>query len=114
MRKVLFVSHDANLCAAATRVLARAGLEVTVADHGGHALLECLQGEFDTLVIEERLPEGAGSRVVATLRRVRPRIRVVRLSDGPARTNEGSVLYRPFVADDLIAAITGVGVPSGS
>lgn len=112
MRKVLFVSHDANLCAAASRALGRAGLEVTTADHGGHALLECLQGDFDALVIEDRLPEGAGSRVVATLRRVRPAIRVVRISDGPPRTKDGVVLYRPFVADDLIAAITGATVPS--
>ena len=112
MSKVLFVSHDADLRAAAERALARAGFEVTTAAHGGHALLECLQTEFDTLVIEDRLPEGAGTRVAATLRRIAPALRVIRLSDGAAGPGESAVLRRPFTADDLIGALAEARVAS--
>ena len=112
MSKVLFVSHDSDLCAAAARALARAGFEVTTAAHGGHALLECLQTEFDALVIEDRLPEGTGTRVAASLRRLAPALRVIRLSNGPAGTGDSAVLRRPFTADDLVEALGEVSVPS--
>lgn len=114
MAKVLFVSHDGDLRAAAARALPRAGFEVTTAAHGGHALLECLQTDFDALVIEDRLPEGTGSRVAASLRRLAPRLRVIRLSDGPAGTGDGVVVRRPFTADDLVAALAEASVPSAS
>lgn len=114
MSKVLFVSHDSDLCAAAVRALARAGFDVTTAGHGGHALLECLQTAFDALVIEDRLPEGAGTRVAAALRRLAPGLRVIRLSDGRPSTGEGLVVRRPFTADDLVAALTEARVPSAS
>jgi DNA-binding response OmpR family regulator len=114
MTKVLFVSHDADLCAAAARALARVGFEVTAATHGGHALLECLQTDFNVLVIEDRLPEGTGTRVAASLRRLAPGLRVIRLSDGPAATGDGAVVRRPFTADDLVAALAETSVPSAS
>lgn len=114
MTRVLFVSQDVDLCAAAARALGRAGFEVTTATHGGHALLECLQTDFNALIIEDRLPEGTGSRVAASLRRLAPRLRVIRLSDGPAAPGEGSVVRRPFTADDLVAALVETNVPSTS
>lgn len=114
MSKVLFVSHDGDLCAAAARALARAGFDVTTAAHGGHALLECLQTDFDALVIEDRLPEGTGIRVAASLRRLAPGIRLIRLSDGTALAGDGLVLQRPFTSDDLVAALADASVPSAS
>jgi len=105
MTSVLFVSHDGDLRAVATRVLERAGLAVTAVAHGGHALLACVErGAFDVLVIEDELPEGAGSRIAARLRRHYPDLHVVRMCDA-ARPGPGVAVVRPFTADDLIDAV---------
>lgn len=115
MSRVLFVSHNGDLRAVATRVLRRAGFEVTAAPHGGHALLECLGNRFETVVIEDRLPEGPGTTVADRLRRYCPDIRVVRMCDrGSATMADGHSLQRPFTADDLIAAIAPATISSAS
>ena len=115
MSRVLFVSHNGDLRAVATRVLRRAGFEVTAAPHGGHALLECLGGAFETVVIEDRLPEGPGATVAERLRRYCPEIRVVRMCDrGAGAAAHGPALQRPFTAEDLIAAIEPATISSAS
>src|SRR5262245_23261959 len=108
MTSVLFVSHDGDLCAVATRVLQRAGCRVTAAAHGGHALLACAdRGTFDVVVIENELPEGPGHVVAQRLRRRCPDVHVVRMCDDTSTPTlgEGVALVRPFVADDLIDAV---------
>jgi CheY-like chemotaxis protein len=105
MSRVLFVSHNGDLRAVAQRVLRNAGFEVTAAPHGGHALLECLGTRFETVVIEDRLPEGPGTAVAERLRRYCPEIRVVRMCDRGSARCDGATLRRPFTAEDLIAAI---------
>src|SRR4051794_34504169 len=80
MNSVLFVSHDADLRAVATRVLERAGLRVKAVAHGGHALLACVErGSFDVLVIEDELPEGPGGDIAGRLGRHCPDLHVVRM-----------------------------------
>jgi len=106
MTSVLFVSHDRDLRAVATRVLQRAGMRVTAAAHGGHALLACVErGTFDVLVIEHDLPEGPGGEIAARLRRHCPGLHVVRMCDAPHRAGDGTTVVRPFTADDLIDAV---------
>ncbi|HEY3883609.1 MAG TPA: hypothetical protein VGL62_00270 [Vicinamibacterales bacterium] len=75
MSRVLFVSHDADLRAVAARVLTHGGFDVTTAPHGGHALIACIHGTFDTVVVEDRLPEGSGAALAATLARHCPGMR---------------------------------------
>jgi DNA-binding response OmpR family regulator len=107
MESVLFVSHDRDLRAVASRVLARAGFDVRAAAHGGHALLACVErGGFDVLVIEHHLPEGPGSVVAKRLRRHCRDLHVVRMCDREsAAAGIGSAVVRPFTADDLIDAV---------
>jgi CheY-like chemotaxis protein len=111
MPSVLFVSHDADLCAVAARVLARAGWLVTTAVHAGHATLACIdEGMFDLLVIENQMAEGSGLAVAERLRRYCPDFQVVRMCDaGTATPVDGSVLVRPFFADDLVRTMVAAG-----
>jgi DNA-binding NtrC family response regulator len=104
MPRVLFVSHDADLRAVASRVLTRAGCDVTPAAHAGHATLACMAREtFDVVVIDDRMADGSGAIVPARLRRYCPDVQVVWMCDGaPA---EGMAVVRPFTADDLIGAV---------
>jgi DNA-binding NtrC family response regulator len=107
MTSVLFVSHDGDLRAAAGRALTRAGLHVTPASHGGHALLACVaRGTFDALVIEHDLPEGPGGAIAERLCRHCPDLHVVRMCDDDAGVGgPGIAVVRPFTADDLIDAV---------
>jgi len=105
MLKILFVSHDADLRAVASRVLVQHGFRVTVASHGGHASLACATDHhFDVLVIENAMPDAAGATIAARLRRYCPDLQVVRMCDG-GPGGEGNAVVRPFTADDLIGAI---------
>jgi len=108
MTRVLFVSHDADLRAVATRVLVKAGCEVTAAAHAGHASLACAEPDaFDVLVIEDRMPHGSAAEIVERVRRSCPAAQVVRMCDvTPAVASEGRAVVRPFTADDLIGAVS--------
>ena len=107
MTSVLFVSDDGELRAAAARALARGGLRVTAAAHGGHALLAYIErGAFDALVIEHELPEGPGGAIAERLGRRCPNLHVVRMCDSAHDADgPGIAVVRPFTADDLIDAV---------
>jgi DNA-binding NtrC family response regulator len=107
MPSVLFISHDPDLRAAATRVLTMAGCRVAAAAHAGHALLACMETAFDVLVIEGRMPDGPGQDIAGRLRRYCPAARVVWMHDAALTPSpEGMAIVRPFTADDLIGAVS--------
>lgn len=107
MFSILFVSHDAALCAAAGRALQRAGFGVTTAAHAGHASLACADGhEFDVLLIENEMPEGSGKAIAARLRRYCPDLAAVVMCDRRSIVPADEIaVVRPFTADDLIEAM---------
>ena len=101
MFSVLLVTGDRDLREVAARVLTAAGFATATAAHSGHALLACLGPRaFDVLVVEEDSRE-ARNDTARRLLRHQPRMRVVHIG----RDRERAELVRPFVADDLIAAV---------
>ena len=105
---VLLVSDDADFRAAAGRVLERVSYEVLHAAHAGHALLaSMLAPRLDVLVVDLRLPDGTGPGLSRQLLRRCRDLRVLYLTDAEPVT-VSPVLQRPFVADDLVAAIAEV------
>ena len=107
MSRVLLVSHDDHLRAAASRALARAGWNVTTASHAGHASLACVGGPaFDVLVVENQMPESSGRALASRLRRYCPDLQVVRLCEaGVSPAGTGIAVVRPFTTDHLIDAV---------
>ena len=113
MLKILFVSHDADLRAAASRALTRSGFHVTGASHAGHASLACAgENTFDVLVIENEMPDASGAAIAARLRRYCPGLQFVRMCDVGASVTGSNAVVRPFTADDLIAAILLAATPA--
>lgn len=107
MPEVLFVSHDPDLRAAATRVLMMAGCRVTVAAHAGHASLACIEHGFDVVFIEDRMADVSGDAIAGRLRRNCPDAQVVRMCDTrPVTEGDEITVVRPFTADDLIGAVS--------
>jgi CheY-like chemotaxis protein len=107
MTSILFVSLDGDLRAVVSRVLRRTGWQVTAVAHGGHAMLACAKGQsFDVLVIDDRAHEGTGPALAGQLRRYRPGLQVVSLSDAHAsRRDNWITVVRPCTADDVIDAV---------
>ena len=108
MPTVLFVSHDADLRAAAARVLTMAGCQVTTAAHAGHASLACMARDaFDVLVIEDQMADGTGAALAGRVRRYCPDVQVVRMCDTRTEsTSDEIAVVRPFTAHDLIGAVS--------
>jgi DNA-binding NtrC family response regulator len=106
MFSILFLSHDADLRAAAWRALRRRRCAVSTAGHAGHATLALARGGIHVLVVENELPEGSGRSVAARLRRYCPGLAVVVMCDRQSIVPADEIaVVRPFTADDLIDAI---------
>ena len=102
---ILLVTDDADLRAAAVRVLEGAGWTVRAAAHSGHALLACLTaGRIDVLATELLSNEGSGPGLAERVRRYHPDIRALYFAacGTRARTN---VLVRPLTRDDLVERV---------
>jgi two-component system, OmpR family, response regulator len=102
LRRVLFVSGDADLRAVVTRVLERQGYEVHAVAHSGHALLICRTMAVDVLVTELSGPDMSGPSMAQQLRRHCPGLSVIYLGNPGTPEGVDHVLVRPFTRDDLL------------
>jgi CheY-like chemotaxis protein len=105
LRRVLFVSADADLREVVDRVLTPQGYQVHTVAHSGHALLLCRTTHFNVLVAELTGPDMSGPALAGQLRRHCPGLSVIYL--GSPGTPEGveRVLVRPFTRDDLLESL---------
>ena len=101
MTSVLFVSHDADMRAVASRALISAGCRVRVAAHAGHASLACIAGTFNVLVVDRLMADGTSAAVADRFHRQYPAASIVWIGD--EKTDD---LARPFDAYDLIGAVS--------
>ena len=105
---VLLVTGDADLRAAAARVLAREGYSVVTAAHAGHALLAGLtRGRIDILISEFTLDDMPGPALAAALLRHHSDLRSVFMADTGTPPRDGMVV-RPFTRDDLLLELDAI------
>ena len=102
LRRVLFVSADADLRAAVKRVLENEGYLVQPVAHSGHALLHCRTSHFDVVVTELSGPDVSGPSLAEQLRRHCPGLSVIYLGNPGTPEGIDHVLVRPFTRDDLL------------
>jgi DNA-binding response OmpR family regulator len=106
MPQVLIVSNDADYRAVVSRVLKKAGHQVTAVPHAGHALIECIQRPaMSVLVMNENGTDGPARDVARRLKRYSRNLRLVCVCDGPSPKRGAETVVRPFTADELLAAI---------
>jgi DNA-binding response OmpR family regulator len=105
LRRVLFVSGDADLRSVVARVLESQHYEVHAVAHSGHALLLCRTMVFDVLVTELSGPDLSGPSLANQLRRHCPGLSVIFLGNPGTPEGVDHVLVRPFTRDDLIDRI---------
>jgi DNA-binding response OmpR family regulator len=102
LRRVLFVSADADLRAVVTRVLTAEHYSVQTVAHSGHALLLCRTTEFDVLVAELSGPDLSGPALAGQLRRHWPGLASIFLGNPGTPEGVHQLLVRPFTRDDLL------------
>jgi DNA-binding response OmpR family regulator len=104
--RVLFVSSDADLRAAAARVLTGEGYDIVTAAHSGHAQLawRAASRPFSILIADLTLDCMSGPALMATLRRQQPSLRALYMADVGTAAREG-LIVRPFTRDDLLMKI---------
>ena len=101
---VLIVTADADLRAAAARVVMREGYRAVTASHAGHALLACLRERIDIVATDLSMDEMSGPALAARVRRHSPQVATVYFANPGTHECEG-LLVRPFTSDDLMAAL---------
>jgi CheY-like chemotaxis protein len=109
MFTILFISHDADLRAVASRVLRKNGCDVVPVAHAGHATLACIERQdFNVIVVEEQMADEPGTAVAERLRRYCPGAQLVRMCEEDAEVRDVEVgirLVRPFLAGQMIDAV---------
>jgi signal transduction histidine kinase/ActR/RegA family two-component response regulator len=111
--RVLLVEDDDGLRAAVSRMLRRAGVDVSTADDAEEALRLAATSSFDVLLTDVLMPGMSGPALASELLARGFRGRVV-LMTGYARdelgtTDDYTVLAKPVGRDALLAALAGVG-----
>ena len=111
--RVLLVTGDDDLRAAAARVLEREGCAVLPAAHAGHALLAALTGPVDVLACELWMEDVSGPALADRLRRHHPQLRTLFFANSGTPECEG-VVVRPFTRDDMLAGIAAAALTAPS
>ncbi len=112
-KRALVVEDDARVVALVQRVLEREGFEVHAAHDGEAALNLALDGEYDVIVLDIRIPMMDGLEVVRTLRERDVWTPVVMLTGRSGVTDrvEGlragadDYLPKPFAVQELVARV---------
>ena len=120
-RRLLLVDDDAPLRRSLARALERRGFEVFAAEGLAEARELAVEHKPEFAVLDLRLAEGSGLDLVATLRELRPDVRIVivtgygNIATAVAAIKAGAVDYlaKPVDADDVVNALvkSGEGLP---
>jgi two-component system response regulator RegA len=120
-RRLLLVDDDAPLRRSLARAMERRGFEVLPAEGLADARDLALEHKPEFAVLDLRLAEGSGLDLVASLRELRPDIRIVivtgygNIATAVAAIKAGAVDYlaKPVDADDVVNALlrSGDGLP---
>ncbi len=110
--RILLADDEPPIRDTMTRLLQRAGHEVTTAEDGTEALDQLATGAFDLLITDLHMPEMDGITLTRRLAKLttKPRILVISGDDtlfGMAQAlGANATLPKPFASEDLLAAIS--------
>lgn len=113
MARVLVIDDVRGVRRSIASILKRAGHDVDEAENGAEGIRMASAARYDVVVTDILMPEADGSEVIAALRRLPARPKVVAVSGGGSlvRTEDALVyarhaadaaLQKPFEADELL------------
>jgi DNA-binding response OmpR family regulator len=114
-RRVLVLDDDPSMQRLVRLLLERAGYRVDVVDKGNAAIDAMARHSYDAMLLDLMMPNEGGMTVIKHLRAHHPSllrrtIVVTSTSDSVLRTIDdvSAIVRKPFVADELIAAVKKV------
>lgn len=114
-KKVLVLDDDPSVQRLVRVLLRRAGFHVDVVDKGNAAIDAIQRQTYDAMLLDLMMPHEGGMTVIQHLRAHRPDLlpRAILLTATPdsvlkAIAGDISIVKKPFVAGDLIAAVERV------
>ncbi|RJP60237.1 MAG: response regulator [Deltaproteobacteria bacterium] len=90
--KVLLVDDEVDFTAGLCKVLSRRGFDVEVASDGLSALARVVQGYFDVVVLDVKMPGMNGLHVLSEIKRLSLPTRVILLTGHSSLTEEENTL----------------------
>ena len=113
MARVLLVDDEPNLRRILGTILRPAGYEVSEAGSAAEARRAFAAGAWDVIVLDQKLPDGDGTTLLAEMRAADPVVPVlvltafatVELAVSAMRVGAFDVIAKPFVPEAILAAI---------
>ena len=113
MARVLLVDDEPNLRRILGTILRPAGYEVSEAGSAAEARRAFAAGAWDVIVLDQKLPDGDGTTLLAEMRAADPVVPVliltafatVELAVSAMRAGAFDVIAKPFVPEAILAAI---------
>lgn len=113
---ILVVDDDRDMCWVLEAALSGLGCAVTTVDSARSAISSVAEHAFPIAVVDARLPDMDGLRLIEELRRMRPAMRIIMISgyyleddiriSNAVRAGEiDGFLAKPFQIDAVVAAV---------
>lgn len=110
---ILLIEDDTNIATGLRKVMQKDGYEVTFITRGDEGLTAALQGEFDVVITDLRLPGLDGLQLVRELHQTKPKLPIVLITahgtteTAIEATKWGAFDYilKPFEVDELLDVI---------
>lgn len=111
--KVLLVDDEVDFTASLSRVLTRRGFDVEVSSDGLSGLARIVQGDFDVVVLDVKMPGMNGIQVLSEIRRLSLPTRVILLTghfslpdeENTLKNGAFAYLLKPYAVLKLVEII---------
>lgn len=116
MKKILIVDDDKEVRTNLAEFITEAGYEIAQAASGSEAVEKAIDEDFDVVLLDLVMPKMSGTDVIAQLRRVSPRSKVIMITAFATIENAVDAIKRgasdyvskPFKIDDLLMRLKRV------
>ncbi|HAK89914.1 MAG: hypothetical protein A2077_05260 [Nitrospirae bacterium GWC2_46_6] len=113
MKKILITDDDAELRAKLSEILKEAGYLTDEAASGKEALKKAVSDEFDIVLLDLMMPKMSGMDVLAEIKKVRPRTKVIMITAfatvenavDAVKKGASDYICKPFKIETLLATI---------
>ncbi len=113
MKKILITDDDAELRAKLSEILKEAGYLTDEAASGKEALKKAVSDEFDIALLDLMMPNMSGMDVLAEIRKVRPKTKVIMITAfatvenavDAVKKGASDYICKPFKIENLLATI---------
>lgn len=121
-KKVLIIDDDLDLCALLGRFLTRNGYEIEMAHSGAKGIAKFTEKKFDAVICDYRLGDMEGIKVLTTLRKESPGVKVIMITGYSdiktavevIKLGAFDYIVKPLIPDEVLSVLNKAYQPSSS